>query len=70
MSQQTRYERFGLTVPKCAIDGKSKTFVEAGVVKHNQNGKLGDHGVKWYLLIVQIIILVIATACSTHRQEK
>ena len=42
---KTRYERFGLTVPKWSIDGKLRTFGKAGVMKYGKKRKLGDHGI-------------------------
>jgi hypothetical protein len=44
---KTRYERFGLPVPKWAEMGQIKTFGEAGVVKRGRGkgSKLQDRGV-------------------------
>ena len=41
----TRYERFGLPVPKWANPRRIRTFGEAGVVRRGKNGKLGDRGI-------------------------
>ena len=41
---KTRYERFGLKIPKWACPGLIRTFGEAGVVRRGKNGKLGDRG--------------------------
>ncbi len=42
--KKTRYERFGLPVPKWAHLKLIRTFGEAGVVRRGKNGKLGDRG--------------------------
>jgi hypothetical protein len=41
---KTRYERFGLPVPKWANPSLIRTFGEAGVVRRGKDGKLGDRG--------------------------
>ena len=41
---KTRYERFGLKVPKWANPLLIRTFGEAGVVRRGKDGKLGDRG--------------------------
>jgi hypothetical protein len=42
---KTRYERIGLPIPKWATKSTIRVFGEAGTVKQDKNGKLGDRGV-------------------------
>ena len=45
LHDKTRFERFGLPIPKWAATGLIKTFGEAGIVKRGKGSKLQDRGV-------------------------